>query len=318
MHSALHDPSILFGGLVPHFDCAALRRAWLRIDEPIKIIERCMPVRAQLSARWSPAWPAQWRSASGSGQQWKPSALKRDAAAEICHILEKMAKSMPLDDRPEAGVVEGLEFHCGGGGLPTILIQNAAWGDEECCSIAVVDATGADGEWPHLMGRCEGRVRAAQLGMVPTDSWSAALLRRVTRPYGGTGSCCLIEPGMVRLVELIELAGGETLYSCEGHPGGAYVAFRKKIDSIAIDALKDIGFSLKNRRTADGSVSVVHAPPIADFDARDKLLRAACSRIEDAIGASRPRFASCPMIRTAPAARLISALSLVLRRPCWR
>ncbi len=52
--------------------------------------------------------------------------------------------------------------------------------------------------------------------------WDRARRTRLLRAYGGQGSLSPIDPGCVWLVEWLEHHGFVPMYSCEGHPMGAY------------------------------------------------------------------------------------------------
>jgi hypothetical protein len=191
MKRGRNDQSVLFGGIAPNLDPVRLKEAWLQIDRPIEIIERRMPIGAELAVLWAPFHARRWRPISASGAPWRPSEAKQAAACEIARILGEMSRFMPLDIRPRAGVIEGLELRIGGGAITLVEPRNTV-GHREVCAFTNIDARGAAAGWPHLEGWCAGRVRAAQVGAKPDDSWSAGMLRRVLRPYGSRGVQCLV------------------------------------------------------------------------------------------------------------------------------
>lgn len=56
--------------------------------------------------------------------------------------------------------------------------------------------------------------------------WDACRKLQLSRRDPGTGEACVLEPGVNFFVLMLEREKAQTMYSCEGHPGGFYILFR--------------------------------------------------------------------------------------------
>lgn len=211
--------------------------------------------------------------------------------------LARLAALLPLDTRPDAGVEEVL---CVETWMPLLTIVNAGSGERLDLAEGWVAEERPGWVWSEVRSKCEGRVRAARLA-AGGGQWEASLGRRLVRQaHGGLSSdgtvtaqakdSFLIEPGVVRLVELAEAAGALPLFSCEGHPGAetmepeTQLLFRPDRAGRFSGWLEKAGFKLRPSHTGSFERLNATSPTHADFEGRDAFLRRACGRIEAEMG----------------------------------
>jgi hypothetical protein len=84
------------------------------------------------------------------------------------------------------------------------------------------------------------------------NPWDAAKALSVVRGYG-IYKPAELEPGVKFFVLMIEQLGGETCYSCEGHPSGFYVMFKAPLKvAQRIDRCGYFGVELSKHAPSPG------------------------------------------------------------------
>lgn len=151
-------------------------------------------------------------------------------------------------------------------GLPHLDVVNAIGEREKVTTWYATD--GFEHAWRDW---CDARHQSEDLG----EPWDVA--RRERRVVDYQGERRLIDPGCNLALDLIVSAGCETHHSCEGHPGGGYVAFSGPHDvrTGVTNVFSDIGWRVE----PSAESTVVRMPMATSVRERDRRWRRTCDML---------------------------------------
>jgi hypothetical protein len=226
--------------------------------------------------------PGNWRVAVGEDWNMDGAAFARAGTA-----LANLAAALPLKRKPEDGVREWVRAERDPFGDLVVSVRSLPPEDAfvwSCSRPSDIEN--------FIASRCySGR---------PDTAWDAACRKRLVRQdvFGGA---CVIEPGAVWFVEWLEALGAETVFSCEGHPGGFHVIFRSTYElahAIAGMANTEVDIFRSGRFPQPGQWRVRLRNEPTTREKRDESLR----RLVEVFAAISLDAGSSPIPQPAPLA----------------
>lgn len=190
-------------------------------------------------------------------------------ADELLPALRDLDRTIPLERDRDAGVWESLVFIVGDGHA-WLMVRNELGAREDVTTWGIHPAfEGVIENWS------ECRLDDRSPG---TTSWDEARRERRVVDYGGP---TLIDRGANRIIDLVTSAGGTTVASCEGHPGGAYLLWEGCPE--AADVLTALGWRVEDR----GGRSAAYMTEVKSIEDRNARWRLACAELEQRLAPAR-------------------------------
>ena len=179
----------------------------------------------------------------------------RPAAAAILRAARRLDDASPLERDEANGVWETVVAEAYSG-RSWICVANSAGDMDHVTTFGTGSGTA-----PHFSDWC-----ACREGSVPGDTpWDEARRERRVVDYGGVPT--VIDRGASFVIDAVVGAGCRTMFSCEGHPQGAYLHFHGETQERIGEEFRRLGWTVEGDFHAGGVT--VRMPPVSTVAERD-------------------------------------------------